>query len=66
MNPARTRRVRYPPPRGVKTAGVNRNGRDIRTCRNCTKNWVTHADADYLELATNKGNRKVGWTSYFM
>ena len=66
MNPAGTRRVRYPPPRGVKTTGVDRNRRAVRTCRNCTKKWVTHADADCLEPATNKGNRKAGWTSYFM
>ena len=61
MKPTETRRVRYPPPRVVKTTGVDRNGRAVRTCRNCTKNWVTHADVDCLELATNKGN-----TSYFM
>ena len=66
MNQAVTHRVRYPPPRGVKTTGVDMNGRDVRTCRKCTKNWVTHADADCLELETNKGNRKAGWTSYFM
>ena len=66
MNPAGTLRVLYPPPRVVKTTGVDRNRRAIRTCKNCTKNWVTHADADCLELATNKGNQKEGWTSYFM
>ena len=65
-NPARIRRVRYPPPRGVKTTGVDRKGRAVRTCRNCTKNWVMHVDAYCLELVTNKGNRKAGWTSYFM
>ena len=64
--PAGTRRVRYPPPRGVKTTGVDRNGRAFRTCRNCTKKWVIHADKDCLKLATNKGNQKAGWTSYFM
>ena len=58
MNPAGTHRVQYPPPRGVKTTGVDRNGRDIRTCKNCTKDWVNHADADCLELSENKGNRK--------
>ena len=66
MNPARTLRVSYPPPRGVKTTGVDISGKAVRTCRNCTKNWVTHADADCLELAINKRNRKVGWKSYFM
>ena len=66
MNPTGNRRVRYPPHRGVKTTGVDRNERAVRTCRNCTKNWVTHAYADCLKLETNKGNRKAGWTSYFM
>ena len=66
MNLAGTRRLCYPPTRGVKTTGDDRNRRAIRTCRNCTKNWVTHVDADCLELATNKGNRKAGWKSYFM
>ena len=60
MNPDGTRRVCYPPPRGVKTTRVDRNGRAVRTCRNCTKNWVTHTDTDCLELATNKGNPKAG------
>ena len=60
MNQAGTRRVRYTPPLGVKTTGVDKNGRAVRICKNCTKNWVTHADADCLELVTNKGNRKAG------
>ena len=55
MNLAVTLRVRYHPPRGVKTTGVDRNGRAVRTCRHCTKNWVTHAEADCLELATKSG-----------
>ena len=66
MNPDGTRRVRYPPPRGVKTTGVDRNIRAVHTCRNCTKNLVTHTDAECLELATKKGNRKTGWTSYLI
>ena len=66
MNPEGTCLVRYPPPQGVKTTGVDRNGRAVRTFRNCTKKLVTHADADCLELETNKENRKAGWTSYFM
>ena len=44
MNPAGTRCVCYPPPRRVKTTGVDRNRRAVCTCRNCTKNWVTHID----------------------
>ena len=66
MKPAGTRCVQYPPPRGVKTTGVERNGRAIRKCQNSTKAWVTHADIYYLEMATNKGNLKEGWKSYFM
>ena len=42
------------------------NGRAVRTYRNCTKNWMTHTDIDCLELATNKGNHKAEWISYFM
>ena len=44
MNQAGTSLIRYPPPppRGVKTTGVDRNIRAIRTCKNCTKDWVTH------------------------
>ena len=38
MNPDGTRRVRYTPPRGVKTTGVDRKGRAVRTGGNCTKN----------------------------
>ena len=66
MNPAGTRRVRHDPPKGMKTTGVDRSGRAVRTCANCTKNWVTHADADCLKLETNAANRKAGWKSYFM
>ena len=66
MNPAGTCCMQYTPPRCVKTTGVDRNGRTVCTFKNCTKNWVTHADKDFLKLATNKGNRKAGWTSYFM
>ena len=66
MNPDGTRRVRYPPPRGVNTTVVGSKVMAVRTCGNCTKNWLTHTDAEFLELAMNKGNRRAGWTSYFM
>ena len=45
LNPASNRRVRYPPPQGVKTTVVDRKGRAVRTYGNCTKNWVMHTDA---------------------
>ena len=66
MNPDGTRRVRYPPPRGVNTTVVGSKVMAVRTCGNCTKNWLTHTDAEFLELAMNKGNRRAGWTSYLM
>ena len=66
MSPSGTCHVRYPPSCGLKTTGVDRNGKAVHICRNCTKNWVMHTDADCLELATNKGDHKAGWASYFM
>ena len=66
MNPARTRRVRHPPPKGAITTGTDRNGRAVRTCSSCTKNWVTHADNACLELPKNAAKQRADWKSYFM
>ena len=66
MNPAGTRRVRHPPPKGAMTTGTNRNGRAVRTCSSCTKNWVTHSDDACLELTKNAAKRRADWKSYFM
>ena len=61
-NPLRT----VPPSLRCEETRLDRNRRAIHTCKNCTKDWVTHAAADCLGLAANKENRKEGWTSYFM
>ena len=65
-NPAGTRCVCYPPTQGVKRTGVYIKFNPICTCSSCTKNWVTHADGDCLELEKNTGNCKLGWESYFI
>ena len=56
MNPAGTCRVRHPPPKGAITTGMDRNGRAVRTCSSCTKNWVSHADDACLELPKMRPN----------
>ncbi len=56
----------HDPPKGAKTMGVERNDNAIRTCASCTKNWVTHANDNCLELSNNAANCKSGWKSYFM
>ena len=66
MNPEGTCRVRHPPPKGAMTTGTNRNGRAVRTCSSCTKNWVMHSDDACLELTKNAAKRRADWKSYFM
>ena len=56
MNPEGTHRVRHPPPKGAMTTGTDRNGRAVRTCSSCTKNWVTHSDDACLELKKMRPN----------
>ena len=58
MNPAGTRRVRHPPPKGAMTTGTDRNGRAVRTCSSCTKNWVTHSDDACLDITKNAAKRR--------
>ena len=66
INLAGTRCVRHPPPMGAMTTGTNRNGRAVRTCSSCTKNWVMHSDDTCLELTKNAAKRREDWKSYFM
>ena len=66
MNPAGTRRVRHPTPKGAMTTRTDRNGRAVRMCSSCTKNWVTHSDNTCLELPKNAAKRREDWKSYFM
>ena len=66
MKLAGTRHMRHPPPKGAMTTGTDRNGKAIRTCSRCTKNWVTHADNSCLEIPKNAANRRADLKSYFM
>ena len=66
MNPAVTRPVLHLPPKGAVTTGTDRNGRAVRTCSSCTKNWVTHSNDACPELAKNAAKIRADWKSYFM
>ena len=43
--------------------GRRASKKPIRTCANCKKTWVTHQDAECMELEANASKRYNGWKS---